>query len=93
MRTTLPRWAWLVLLPAYTFLGAAAYVFGRTQVAPCLGDGVFGGPSTCYETWLATRGLLLDLLDTPVPGIALVVALMAITYWRLRPYGDDQEAT
>ncbi len=79
MRTTLPRWAWVVLLPAYAFLGAAVYVFGRTQVAPCLGDGILGGPSTCYESWLATRGLLLDLLDTPLPGMAFFVLLVVVT--------------
>ena len=66
-------------LTLYGMAGLAVYVFGRTQVAPCLG-GPAPGISRCHEDWLANRGLVLQLLDTPIPGIALFLVLTAATW-------------
>jgi hypothetical protein len=75
----MPRWMFEFLLGCSAFLGLALYVVGRPQVAPCLG-GPATGMNRCYEDWLANRGLVLQLLDTPIPGIALFLLLASVTW-------------
>ena len=71
---------WVMLLTLYVTAGLAAYVVGGTQVAPCLAGPAPDIQRRCYENWLASRGLVLQLLDTPIPGIALVLLLTAATW-------------
>ncbi len=77
---------WAVLFAAYAILATGLFVVGRTQVAPCIaGSGTAPDiQQRCYESWLQTRGLGLQLLDSPIPAVALLVALVAITAWITR---------
>ena len=68
-------------------LGLAVYVFGGTQVAPCLAGPAPDIQQRCYESWLANRGVLLQLLDTPIPGIAVFLLLTAATWFLTRRRG------
>ena len=72
--------AWFACLTLDGIAGLTVYVFGRTQVAPCLAGPAPGIQAACYQDWLETRGLVLQLLDTPIPGIALVLLLTAATW-------------
>ena len=68
-------------------LGLAVYVFGGTQVAPCLAGPAPDIQQRCYEHWLATRGVVPQLLDTPIPGIALFLLLTTATWLLTRQRG------
>jgi len=72
--------AWVGYLTLYGLAGLAVAVFGGTQVAPCLAGPAPDIQAACYEHWLGSRGIVLQLLDTPLPGIALFVLLTSATW-------------
>jgi len=72
--------AWFACLTLYGTAGLTVYVFGRTQVAPCLAGPAPDIQAACYQAWLESRGFVLHLLDTPIPGIALMLVLTAATW-------------
>lgn len=74
--------AWVVFLGVYALAGGLVSVFVGVQVAPCLG--LDGSRETCVATWLANRGLVADLLATPIPGVSVFLALTAATWMRTR---------
>ena len=69
---------WLVLLALYAVAGVLVWIFLGVQVAPCLG--LDGSRETCVAAWLANRGLIADLLATPIPGVALFLVLTGVTW-------------
>lgn len=70
--------AWVVFLGVYALAGGLVSLFLGVQVAPCLG--LDGSREACVATWLANRGLVADLLATPIPGIAVFLALTSVTW-------------
>ena len=86
--------AWVPYLTLFGIAGLLVYVFGRTQVAPCLAGPAPDIQAACYENWLETRGILLQLLDSPIPGIALFLLLTGTTWLltRQRPIGGTDRA-
>lgn len=81
-RPRLPRFrmstrSWIVATVGYAVLAFAVYVFGSTQVAPCLG-GQLGDPrhlcATAYFEQPLTR-----FLNSPLPAVGVFVLLLFVT--------------
>ena len=76
-RFRMPLWGWIPSTIGYAILALAVYVFGSSQVAPCLG-GQLGDPQQlCAARYF--EQLLPKLLGTPLPALAVFLLLLFVT--------------